>query len=88
MLLARRNLFRDRTRFVLSVLGVAVSIGLILLLAGYRAGVDAELEPDPPLPAADVVRAGACRRGGDRHRRPGRDAPGPSRPGTHLPIRL
>ena len=39
MLLARRNLFRDRTRFLLSVLGVAVSIGLILLLAGYRAGV-------------------------------------------------
>ncbi len=39
MLLARRNLFRDRTRFLLSVLGVAVSIGLILLLAGYRSGV-------------------------------------------------
>jgi putative ABC transport system permease protein len=39
MLLARRNLFRDRTRFLLSVLGVAVSVGLILLLAGYRAGV-------------------------------------------------
>ena len=39
MLLARRNLFRDRTRFFLSVLGVAVSVGLILLLAGYRAGV-------------------------------------------------
>ena len=39
MLLARRNLFRDRTRFLLSVLGVAVSVGLILLLAGYRSGV-------------------------------------------------
>ena len=39
MLLARRNLFRDRTRFLLSILGVAVSVGLILLLAGYRAGV-------------------------------------------------
>jgi putative ABC transport system permease protein len=39
MLLARRNLFRDRTRFLLSVAGVAVSIGLILLLAGYRTGV-------------------------------------------------
>src|SRR3990170_4381976 len=39
MLLARRNLLRDRTRFLLSVLGVAVSIGLILLLAGYRSGV-------------------------------------------------
>ena len=39
MLIARRNLFRDRTRFALSVLGVAVSVGLILLLAGYRAGV-------------------------------------------------
>ena len=39
MLLARRNLFRDRTRFLLSVLGVAVAVGLILLLSGYRAGV-------------------------------------------------
>ena len=39
MLLARRNLFRDWTRFLLSVLGVAVSVGLILLLAGYRSGV-------------------------------------------------
>ena len=39
MLLARRNLFRDRTRFALSVLGVAASVGLILLLSGYRSGV-------------------------------------------------
>ena len=39
MLIARRNLLRDRTRFLLSVLGVAVSVGLILLLAGYRSGV-------------------------------------------------
>ena len=39
MLLARRNLLRDRTRFLLSVLGVAVATALILLLAGYRAGV-------------------------------------------------
>lgn len=39
MSLARRNLFRDRTRFLLSVAGVAVSVGLILLLAGYRSGV-------------------------------------------------
>ena len=39
MLLARRNLFRDRTRFLLSVAGVAVSVGLILLLTGYRTGV-------------------------------------------------
>jgi len=39
VLLARRNLLRDRTRFLLSVLGVAVSVGLILLLAGYRSGI-------------------------------------------------
>lgn len=39
MLLACRNLLRDPTRFGLSVAGVAVSIGLILLLAGYRSGV-------------------------------------------------
>jgi putative ABC transport system permease protein len=39
VLLARRNLFRDRTRLLLTVGGVAVSVGLILLLAGYRSGV-------------------------------------------------
>jgi len=39
VLLARRNLFRDRTRFLLSVLGVAVAVMLILILAGYRSGV-------------------------------------------------
>jgi len=39
MLLARRNLFRDPTRFALSVLGVAAAVGMILLLAGYRSGV-------------------------------------------------
>ena len=39
MLLARRNLLRDRTRFLLSLSGVAVSVALILLLAGYRQGV-------------------------------------------------
>lgn len=39
MLLARRNIVRDRTRFLLSVAGVATSIALILLLAGYRSGV-------------------------------------------------
>jgi len=39
MLLARRNLFRDRTRFLISLAGVAASVGLILLLSGYRAGV-------------------------------------------------
>ena len=39
MILGRRNLLADPVRFLLSVLGVAVSISLILLLAGYRAGV-------------------------------------------------
>ncbi len=39
MQLAWRNLARDRTRFCLSVLTVAVSIGLMLLLSGYRSGV-------------------------------------------------
>jgi putative ABC transport system permease protein len=39
MILARRNLLADPIRFLLSALGVAVSIALILLLAGYRSGV-------------------------------------------------
>lgn len=38
-MLARRNLLADPVRFLLSVLGVAVSVGLMLLLAGYRSGV-------------------------------------------------
>ena len=39
MQLAWRNLARDKTRFWLSALSVAVSIGLMLLLSGYRSGV-------------------------------------------------
>lgn len=42
MLLARRNLTRDPVRLALSVSGVALSVALILLLAGYRAGIDAQ----------------------------------------------
>lgn len=38
MLLAWRNLSRDRTRFALSVTGVAVAIMLILVLRGYLDG--------------------------------------------------
>lgn len=42
MTLARRNLLSDPLRFLLSVLSVAVSVALILLLAGYRSGVNAQ----------------------------------------------
>ena len=42
MTLARRNLLTDPMRFLLSVLGVAVSTALIILLAGYRSGVYAQ----------------------------------------------
>ena len=37
--LAWHNLARDPTRFALSVISVGVSVGLMLLLAGYRSGV-------------------------------------------------
>ncbi len=63
MLLARRNLFRDRTRFALSVLGVAVSIGMILLLSGYRSGVYTQASayldntPGPVMVAERGIRA-------------------------------
>lgn len=43
MLLARRNLFRDRTRFLLSVLGVGLAIMLVLLLAGFETGLYRQL---------------------------------------------
>ncbi len=39
MLLAFRNLTHDRTRFALSVAGVALAVMLILLLGAYRAGI-------------------------------------------------
>jgi putative ABC transport system permease protein len=39
VLLARRNLFRDRVRFLLSVFGVAVPTLLIVLVSGYREGI-------------------------------------------------
>lgn len=42
MLLAWRNLTRDPVQFALSVAGVAVSMVLIVLLLGYRAGVYAQ----------------------------------------------
>jgi putative ABC transport system permease protein len=42
MILARRNLVTEPVRLTLSVLGVAVAVALILLLAGYRSGVYAQ----------------------------------------------
>lgn len=39
MSLALRNLSQDKTRFVLSVLGVALAVMLILFLFGLRAGL-------------------------------------------------
>ena len=39
MLLARRNLFKDRTRLALSVFGVALAVMLILLLNGFLTGM-------------------------------------------------
>lgn len=39
MLLARRNLSRDRLRLGLSVVSVGLAVMLILLLGGYRAGI-------------------------------------------------
>lgn len=43
MLLARRNLTHDRSRLVLSVLGVGLSIMLVLLLAGFESGLYRQL---------------------------------------------
>jgi hypothetical protein len=87
LLLARRNLLHDRTRFLLSVAGVAVPIGLILLLAGYRSGIyrqaSAYLDNTP----------GGVRGGGNGHRvlREQRNVPrdgpaGPRRPRPDAPV--
>src|SRR5512143_2008960 len=39
MNLARRNLIQDKTRFALSVLGVALAVMLILILSGFLNGM-------------------------------------------------
>jgi len=43
MLLARRNLFQDKTRLALSVGGVALAVMLILLLNGFLAGMNQQI---------------------------------------------
>lgn len=58
MLLARRNLAHDPVRLALSVAGVAVSIALILLLVGYRAGVYAQASAYLDHAPGDYVVAG------------------------------
>src|SRR5512136_2035324 len=39
MSLARRNLIQDKTRFALSVIGVALAVMLILILSGFLNGM-------------------------------------------------
>jgi len=43
MFLARRNLFLDKTRLVLSVGGVALAVMLILLLNGFLTGMNRQV---------------------------------------------
>lgn len=43
MLLARHNLFQDRTRLALSIGGVALAISLILILKGFLAGMNRQI---------------------------------------------
>jgi putative ABC transport system permease protein len=43
MSLARRNLFQDKTRLMLSISGVALAVMLILLLKGLQAGMNRQI---------------------------------------------
>jgi putative ABC transport system permease protein len=43
MSLARRNLFQDKLRFAMSVLGVALAVMLILILSGFLSGMFAQI---------------------------------------------
>ena len=43
MSLARRNLLREKTRFALSVTGVALAEMLVLLLGGFLSGIDRQI---------------------------------------------
>ena len=43
MSLARRNLFQDKTRLMLSIVGVALAVMLILILKGFLAGINRQI---------------------------------------------
>jgi len=43
MFLARRNLFQDKTRLILSICGVALAVMLILVLKGFLAGMNRQI---------------------------------------------
>jgi putative ABC transport system permease protein len=43
MLLARRNLFQDKTRLALSIAGVALAVALILIMNGFLAGMNRQI---------------------------------------------
>jgi len=43
MKIAWRNLLKDKTRFVLSIGGVALAVMLILLLNGFLVGINAQI---------------------------------------------
>ena len=43
MSLARRNLFQDKTRFALSIIGVALAVTLILILKGFLTGMNRQI---------------------------------------------
>jgi len=43
MSLARRNLFQDKTRLMLSIVGVALAVMLILILKGFLAGMNRQI---------------------------------------------
>jgi putative ABC transport system permease protein len=43
MTLARRNLFQDKTRLVLSISGVALAVMLILILRGFLSGMNRQI---------------------------------------------
>jgi putative ABC transport system permease protein len=43
MSLARRNLFQDKTRLALSISGVALAVTLILIMAGFLAGMNQQI---------------------------------------------
>lgn len=53
--LARRNLFHDKGKLILSVTGVAATLALVLLLLGFRTGLYATLTAFVDNVGADVI---------------------------------
>jgi hypothetical protein len=67
MNLARRNLIQDKTRFGLSVIGVALAVMLILILSGFLNGMYRQISAYLDHTPGSIVVAQGCAQPAGRH---------------------